>query len=379
MLRLKGTTRRSGGAIFALLAALLIAALVPNVGAASVADQSDPTPTTPPMSDTTPSAAMSRIPDRSSAMPYTLRQPFPSSAVVPRATIERVAAELGRLPQPLTPPAGALSAADLVGDVPGPVPAVSGQNVHRLFLPATVKSSGATPPPPTGSPADVVLTLWVTPSIRVARDGTLLYELRVANHGQGTAKGAQITLPYNPQQAKLTNASFVTGSGDWVSAIGDTTITVNFGPIAPGAQRTGYVYQRVGAALPNDTVISTRASYTWSDNREGGSGTSNWTPVLVGGGNDTSAYLWLAVNPASGKAGTIHRFYSDRFSPGEGIVTWLNTPSGAKPLDLRTTADGYGRIWLDFASTGLTPGNYSLVAYGARSGLTAVSGFTVQP
>jgi hypothetical protein len=39
----------------------------------------------------------------------------------------------------------------------------------------------------------------------------------------------------------------------------------------------------------------------------------------------------------------------------------------------------YGRVWLDFSSTGLPPGNYSLVVYGARSNLTGVGGFVVQP
>lgn len=75
----------------------------------------------------------------------------------------------------------------------------------------------------------------------------------------------------------------------------------------------------------------------------------------------------------------MHRFFTDRFIPGEGIIPWLNTPSGVKPLDVRATADSYGRVRLDLASTGLAPGNYGLVLYGARSNLTAVAGFTVQP
>lgn len=368
----------SRGAALALLFTLLVAVLVPSAGATPATDQPTLTPTDPSSRETTPSVATPSIPDRSSAMPYSLSQPFPDTSTL-TTTIESIATDLRALPQPLTAPAGALSAADRLGQIPGRLPAVSSQNVHRLFLPALVKNAGDTPPPPPAALADVSLTLWVTPSIRVAGDGTLVYELRVTNYGKGTAKGAQITLPYNRQQVTLTNASFLTGSGDWVSAISDSTITVSFGPIAPGAKRTGYLYQRVARTLPNDTVISVRAATSWSDSREGGSGASNWTPVLVGSGSATSAYLWLAVSPASGKAGTLHRFYTDRFIPGEGITTWLNTPSGVKPLDLRATADGYGRVWLDFASTGLTPGSYSLVAQGARSGLTAVTGFVVQP
>jgi hypothetical protein len=61
------------------------------------------------------------------------------------------------------------------------------------------------------------------------------------------------------------------------------------------------------------------------------------------------------------------------------VIAWLNTPSGVKPLELRGTADIYGRVSLSFSSAGLASGNYGLVAYGARSGLTAVAGFTVSP
>ena len=66
-----------------------------------------------------------------------------------------------------------------------------------------------------------------------------------------------------------------------------------------------------------------------------------------------------------------------RFIPGEGIYTWLNTPDGVKGLELRGVADQLGRVWLDFPSTGLRPGTYQIVAYGARSNLTGVATFYI--
>jgi hypothetical protein len=211
------------------------------------------------------------------------------------------------------------------------------------------------------------------------RDATLSYEVRVINHGQGNVSGVQVKLPYNRQQTTLVGTQFVVGSGDWVSNIGTDSITVNFGPLAPGAKRTGKLNYRVATTLANDTVISVRAAASWSDDRAGGNGATNWAPVLVGAGTANSAYVWMAVSPATGKAGTMHQFFTDRFIPGEGVIAWLNTPSGVKPLDLRGTADTYGRVSLSFSSVGLAAGNYSLVAYGARSNLTAVTGFTVAP
>ena len=82
--------------------------------------------------------------------------------------------------------------------------------------------------------------------------------------------------------------------------------------------------------------------------------------------------------PTVGQAGTIHTFDSNRFMPGEGIITWLNTPSGVRALDLRGVVDSQGAIVLKFSSAGLSPGNYELVLYGARSQLTGVASFTVR-
>jgi hypothetical protein len=78
-----------------------------------------------------------------------------------------------------------------------------------------------------------------------------------------------------------------------------------------------------------------------------------------------------------GYAGTTHHFFSDRFIPGEGIITWLNTPDGVEALELRGQADLMGRVWIDFESNWRRSGAYSLVLYGARSNLTGVATFYV--
>ncbi len=77
-------------------------------------------------------------------------------------------------------------------------------------------------------------------------------------------------------------------------------------------------------------------------------------------------------------AGTKHSFSSNRFLPGEAITTWLNTPQGVRALSLRGTADAQGSLTLSYTSTGLAKGNYQLVLYGNRSGLTGVASFLVQ-
>ena len=182
---------------------------------------------------------------------------------------------------------------------------------------------------------------------------------------------------FNGSQMYVVDAKF-TKTGDWVSENNAERIVVSFGELRSGDARTATVNFHVNGWMVDDTVLSMRASYKWSDGDDGGSGQSNWAPILVGSGNSSAAWLWLKVDPVNGPVGTTHRFFTDRFAPGEGIITWLNTPSGARQLTLRGQADSMGRVWLDFRSTGLRPGSYSLVLYGARSNLTAVATFNVQ-
>jgi hypothetical protein len=238
--------------------------------------------------------------------------------------------------------------------------------------------SDPTPTPePNPEPADVAVTIWPAPSIRVARGGTLAYEIRIKNYGDGDAESIQARLPYDKNQIVVTGSKFE-NSGDWVSELKDDHVTVTFGPLKAGKARAATLYFHVNGTLFENTVISERASFSWSGEGGHGGGTSNWAPLLVGSSNDSAPWVWTTVDPVSGLAGTTHHFFSDRFIPGEGIITWINTPDGVEPLDLRGQADLMGRVWIDFKSNFRRAGTYSLVLYGARSNLTGVATFYVQ-
>lgn len=265
---------------------------------------------------------------------------------------------------------------------------------YRTYLTFMVKGSVAAPPTPypapatatptatpiptatprPAEPADLAVTLWPSPSINVARNGTLQYEIRIKNYGSGRASSADVKLPYNRQLMTVTNSRF-SKAGDWVSQLTNEHVIVTFGPVAPGEYRTATIIFKVQGNLVDNTVLNMRASYTWA-----GSGTwpSNWAPVLVRSGDASAEWVWLSVTPDNGPVGTTHRFFTDRFIPGEGIITWLNTPTGVQPLTLRSIADTQGRVTVDFKSDGLKAGRYSLVLYGARSNLTAVATFIVR-
>jgi hypothetical protein len=253
-------------------------------------------------------------------------------------------------------------------------------NSVLIYLPA-IKATQATPPIATPTPrpaksADVAITIWPSPSIIVIRGQTLVYELRTTNYGKGEATRALVTLPYTNQQMIVIDSRF-TDPRDWVSEVAADHVDVTFGSVAAGAERTAAIVFRVRDTLADRTVISMRATYSWDDHRNGGAWRSNWAPVVTGAGNESAPWVPVLIDPIGGFAGTTHHFYTDRFIPGEGIYTWLNTPRGVQPLELRGAADLLGRVWLDFSSAGLRSGTYQLVLYGARSNLTGVSTFYV--
>lgn len=289
----------------------------------------------------------------------------------------------------LTPPDGATYSLDelkAMGD--GELAALAARRVYLPLVrrsaelgqitPTPVTPTPVTPTPRPGTPADVVVTVWPKPSIWVGRGAILEYEIRLKNTGKGDATETRVVFPFNANQVTPAYTSLDSKAGDWVADATASRFTVVFGRLAEGKSRTGKIFVRV-AANPNPVpVIDVRASYTWRDGVDGGGQRSNWTPVLIGGGPSDAPYIWVRVTPDRGGAGTQHSFYTDRFLPGEGVSAWLNTPWGVQALNLRGTADGNGAVTLAYRTSGLPRGNYQMVLYGQRSGLTGVAGFTVQ-
>ena len=282
----------------------------------------------------------------------------------------------------------AANAASPFGTAPGPVeiaqirPAAALPVVVRpRLIPTAFPTATARPtatPQPDRDDSDVAVTLWPEPSIRAARGGLVTYTVRIANYGTQTAERTVVTLPFQERHLSLVTAGLDASRGDWVSAVSNTRVELSFGPLAGGAKRAGTLTFRVNGTLATDTILDMRAGFSWSDRTTNHTGIgSNWAPVLVGSGNDSAPYVWLKIDPTSGIPATTYQVISNRYLPGEGVLTWLNTPIGVKPFEARAIADGRGNIILTFSSIGLPRGIYQLVAYGTRSELTGVITFTV--
>ncbi len=276
-------------------------------------------------------------------------------------------------------PGIATADAPFVSAIPTPIPPVY---LPLITAPPPPPPRIVLPPEPTPVPpppgADVTAVTWPEPSIRVGRGMTLTYEIRVYNDGKGDARSTTVVIPYNRNHILPIASRFDRSAGDWVSELTPTQLTVAFGRLGGGKMRSGFIDFKVNNTLAANTAIEMRSTFRWSDDDRGGDGRSNWAPVLVGGGNDTAPFVWLIVEPIRGTANTTRTFFSDRFVPGENVVTWLNTPRGVKPLDIASAADPSGRAWLTYRPSDLTPGTYQIVAHGTRSRLTGVVSFVVQ-
>jgi hypothetical protein len=250
---------------------------------------------------------------------------------------------------------------------------------HRVDTQVNPPIETPTATPDDRKPADVAVALWAEPSIRVSRAGTLTYEIRVRNYGSGAALRTEVELPFDRAQITPVGSQLDQSSGDWVSKLADKSLTVTFGEVGAGEERSGRIIFRVAGGLADNLVIPTRATFRWVDERRSSAGTTNWAPVLVGGSNDNAAYVWLIVEPAVAGRDTTRGFYSDRFMPDEGVTTWLNMPGAqVRPLEVRGKANGVGQVWLSYKPSDLAPGTYQLVVYGNRSKLTGVVSFVVR-
>ncbi|HET9221754.1 MAG TPA: hypothetical protein VFO07_04585 [Roseiflexaceae bacterium] len=215
----------------------------------------------------------------------------------------------------------------------------------------------------------------------VASPDSLTYTIRALNRGDSWAHYAKIAVPYDATALKLIDVQF-SGAPAWVTQTGPgsfdirterlnsnggaTTATVRFAALKPGAQ------------------LMERLTYSWADSIGGSSGRSN-LPLTVA---EAEPYATLTHR----QAGTDHFFSGKVFVPGEPVVFWYHLPDGSiVPTEVKNgvivaadstdakdkgsdyaLADADGAIDLEFSTGHLAAGQYTMVARGDISGITAV-------
>ncbi len=222
-------------------------------------------------------------------------------------------------------------------------------------------------------PANVQLALRPVPLQQVQRGTILSVEFRLTNVDQAVAPSTLLSLAYSSRLTIFTETALA--PGDTQVSFDDTRVTVRVNNVPPGQTRTG----RINFFVRRDAPVGDRIPlYATFQCPAGLCRTALVQVEIIRNEEEGVGGIFnLTVSPDRGPPGTAHVFTADFFSPGEEIVTWLNTETDVVPLDITTTADGAGRIRIVFGSGGLSPGFYSLVAHGERSDITGVGAFIV--
>lgn len=254
------------------------------------------------------------------------------------------------------------------------------------IAPASAQTTQPTPRPRYPKGANVTVVQRATPNITVRPGDTVTYTISVVNRGEGNAKNARLTLPFDPDQVELLDAQF-SHTGAWVNLLEADYLTIETGRLdSAGGTVTATLRFRVLPGVPAGTHLGERISFTWNDDADNGKGRSNDPGLVVAGSTVEQPYYPLAVLPVSGPAGTNRVFSSDIFAPKEPVTFWYNTPTGQivelGPIDNDehgiVIANENGAAGLELPTAGLPPGTYSMVAYGNWTGFTAVGAFQVQ-
>lgn len=227
-------------------------------------------------------------------------------------------------------------------------------------------------------PADITIIIRAEPNATVARNDVVTYTIVVVNRGEGRARETILTLPFDPAVAAVLDARFDRPTG-WVSQLNNDSIEIRTGPMGGnGDTMSATVRFRTLGNVASGTSLRTQGNFRWVDDVVGGAGNTNTVTLTISDSSSAVPFLPLTAEPFSGPAGSDHIFRSGAFAPNEPVALWYNTPNGNAVAVGRVIADANGQVTASFRTTGLTAGNYSMVAYGLWTEFTALGIFQVQ-
>lgn len=207
----------------------------------------------------------------------------------------------------------------------------------------------------------------------VTPDETLKYKFIIQNWTDMEIVHAEFKLPYNTDILTPIGSELY-GEDDWVKEASDGDVVVIFGPVEDDEERSAVIEFAINPNTPDSTALRVEAEYTWHSQNRRGSGDVDLETIVL----NPNVQPQASITPAAGPPGTIFTIRANRFEPYETVVTWLNTPTGVQELDLYGQAGNPGTIELTFDSSGLAPGDYSLVLHGTDSGHERVLPFSLR-
>ena len=243
------------------------------------------------------------------------------------------------------------------------------------------------------TPSTPKVSVAVIPKPAATDANMLVYELNAVNH-QGTyARNLTITVPFDAAVLKLVDVKF-SGEAAWIQQQDANILVYRINSLHKNHPSTATLRFAKLTNAPADAALTERATYVWSIQGRKHSGSSNM-PMTP------KPYYALNVATFSTPAGTtIQRLAGNVFVPGEPVSFWCNMPDGAVHSLMITEGpdavlthslttsekqnhdyveairtDAAGAMSIDFPAKELAAGDYSIVAYGQWSGLSAVGAF----
>lgn len=242
-------------------------------------------------------------------------------------------------------------------------------------------------------PSSPKVSVAVIPKPADTEANMLVYVLNAVNH-QGTyARNVAITVPFDSAMLKLVDVKF-SGEAAWIQQQDANMLVYRIDGLHKNHPNTATLRFAKLPNAPADAALTERVTYAWSIQGRRHSGNSN-LPLAP------KPYYALNVGTFSTPEGTtIQRLAGNVFVPGEPVSFWCNMPNGevhslmitegpdAVLAHSLTTSqkqnhdyveairtDAAGAMSIDFPAKELGAGDYSIVAYGQWSGLSAVGAF----
>jgi len=265
-----------------------------------------------------------------------------------------------------------------------------------ILLSGLVGVEQAAAAPATKNASGARVSVAVVPKPAGTDANMLVYELNAVNH-QGTyARNLTITVPFNAAALKFVDVTF-SGEAAWIQQQDANALVYRINGLHKNHPNTATVRFAKLPNAPADAALTERVTYVWSLEGRKHEGSSNLPMTL-------KPYYSLDVSAFSTPEGTTtQRLAGNVFLPGEPVSFWCNMPDGAvhalmihnEPQavlahSLTTSqkrnhnyveairADASGAMSIDFPAKELTAGEYSIVAYGQWSGLSAVGAFKMK-
>jgi hypothetical protein len=226
------------------------------------------------------------------------------------------------------------------------------------------------------SAASLLLSLTTVPKNGALLSPTVTYQIVAKNAGRGSAETAKLVLPIMPEAQVVLDARF-SSLHAWISAALTDTLEMQLGGLGAGEVVTATVRLRTLATVRIGTNLTARAWVDWHSKVNGGTARSNRVKLTIIRDGLSIAPVPLELTPATGAPTTIFKAVYDGFSSNERVSFWYHQPDGRIVGLDEMQADAQGRITMSLSATALAIGQYTLVAYGQYSQVSATAAFTV--